>query len=529
MHAILFRRRVPVWMRLLCIFTLAVTTMLFNGAYMGSSIDISSTLGVLKEDITMAYYATSVGMAAAYPMVPKMRSLISTKTILLIDLLLQIALSLLCANTSLMGVIIGCSFFIGFLKAFVMMELILMLRPIFSPANERSEFYSYFYPLVFSVSQMALVITAWIAYNYQWQYMYYLVVVLALLSIVQVLFCFRYTKMKLRFPFSEIDWISFWALACALLLFIYVATYGKLYDWFDSPMIVVGATFAVVITYLVVMRQVGVKNPYLRLDVFNYPKAIVAYLFMVLVMFVAGSSTLVSQYVNSVLVADNLHANSLNFWLIPGFFVGGFICFWFFRLQVIRFRILVFFGMMCFSAYLGMIYFGVATKGTYEYLYIPMFLRGLGMMILFIAFGVYAVEGMDPKLMIYNAFFLVAFRSALAPAFSASFYNNMLYRLQEKYVSRLGETLIAQNPIAMERYNAKLNTAMAQGHSFEESTAIAMKSLYSSVSMQATLLSIKEIVGYILILCLIVGVISVFIPFHKTLKVKVEEGAEDMV
>lgn len=151
------------------------------------------------------------------------------------------------------------------------------------------------------------------------------------------------------------------------------------------------------------------------------------------------------------------------------------------------------------------------------------------MMVLFIAFGVYAVEGMDPKLMIYNAFFLVAFRSALAPAFSASFYNNMLYRLQEKYVSRLGETLIAQNPIAMERYNAKLNTAMAQGHSFEESTAIAMKSLYSSVSMQATLLSIKEIVGYILILCLIVGVISVFIPFHKTLKVKVEEGAEDMI
>ena len=529
MHTILFRRWVPIWMRLLCIFTLAITTMLFNGTYMGSSIDISSTLGVLKEDITMAYYATSVGMAAAYPMVPKMRSLISTKTILLLDLLLQILLSLTCANTSLMGVIIVCSFLIGFLKAFVMMELILMLRPIFSPANERSEFYSYFYPLVFSVSQMALVLTAWVAYNFQWQYMYYLVVVLALLSITQVLICFRYSKIGLRFPFAEIDWLSFWGLACSLLLFIYVVTYGKLYDWFDSNQILVGFIVAIGVVYLTVMRQVGVKNPYLRLDVFSYSKAIVAYLFMVLVMFVAGSSTLVSQYVNSILATGNLHANSLNFWLIPGFVVGGLICFWFFRLQIIRFRYLVFFGMMCFSVYLAMIYWGVAPNGTYEYLFFPMFMRGLGMMVLFIAFGVYAVEGMDPKLMIYNAFFLVAFRSALAPAFSASFYNNMLYRLQEKYVSRLGETLIAQNPIAMERYNAKLSAAIGQGHSFEESTAIAMKSLYSSVYMQATLLSIKEIIGYILLLCLIVGVVAAFIPFHKTLKVKVEEGGEDMV
>lgn len=529
MHALLFRRWIPIWMRLLCIFTLAVTTMLLNGAYIGSSIDISSTLGVLKEDITMAYYAASAGMAAAYPMVPKMRTLLSTKSILLMDLMLQVGLSLICANTSLMGVIITCSFLIGFLKAFVMMELILMLRPIFSPSNERSEFYAYFYPLIFSISQMALVLTAWIAYNFQWQYMYYLVVVLALFSIVLVLVCFRYSNMKLSFAFSSIDWLSFYGLACALLLLIYVATYGKIYDWFDSSLILVGTILAVAIAYLVIMRQVGVKTPYLRLDVFKYPKAIIAYSFMVFVMFVSGSSTLVSQYVNSVLVTDNLHANSLNFWLIPGFVVGGFICFWFFRLQIIRFRFLVFFGMMCFSAYLGLLYFGVSSEGTYEYLYLPMFLRGVGMMVLFIAFGVYAVEGMNPALMIYNAFFLVAFRSALAPAFSASFYNNILYRLQEKYIARLGEVLVAQNPIAMERYNTKLNAALAQGHSVEESVVVATKSLYSSVYTQATLLSIKEIVGYILLMCLVVGVVSVFIPFHKTLKVKVEKGAEDMV
>lgn len=43
------------------------------------------------------------------------------------------------------------------------------------------------------------------------------------------------------------------------------------------------------------------------------------------------------------------------------------------------------------------------------------------MMTLFIAFGVYVVEDLDPKLMLSNAFFLISLRSVLAPAISASF------------------------------------------------------------------------------------------------------------
>lgn len=39
----------------------------------------------------------------------------------------------------------------------------------------------------------------------------------------------------------------------------------------------------------------------------------------------------------------------------------------------------------------------------------------------FIAFGVYVVEDLDPKLMLSNAFFLISLRSVLAPAISASF------------------------------------------------------------------------------------------------------------
>jgi len=58
---------------------------LLNGAYTGSMVEVSNTLGVLSEDITMAYYSASVGMAVAYPIVPKIRTIATPKTLLLTD------------------------------------------------------------------------------------------------------------------------------------------------------------------------------------------------------------------------------------------------------------------------------------------------------------------------------------------------------------------------------------------------------------------------------------------------------------
>ena len=182
---------VPRWLGLVTAFVILLPIMLINGAYTGDIIEVSGTLGVMSEDIRMAYYATSAGMAIAYPIIPKLRPVITTKTVLLSDLMLQVVLSLICANVTKMEIVIACSFFIGILKAFVMLEFIIMTRPFFSPSNVRSEFYAYFYPLVFSGGQISMALTAQLAYSYQWQYMYYFVIILLLVAILFVLICFR--------------------------------------------------------------------------------------------------------------------------------------------------------------------------------------------------------------------------------------------------------------------------------------------------------------------------------------------------
>ena len=194
---------VPQWLGIVTMFIVIFPITLLNGAYTGSMVEVSNTLGVLSEDITMAYYSASVGMAVAYPIVPKIRTIATPKTLLLTDLLLQIFFSLVCAKTGSMDVIMVCSFCMGFLKAFVMLEFIILIRPLFSPKNVRSEFYAYFYPIVFSGGQLSMAITAQLAYHYQWQHMYYFVTILLLIALLFVICFFRYARRPMHIPFKK--------------------------------------------------------------------------------------------------------------------------------------------------------------------------------------------------------------------------------------------------------------------------------------------------------------------------------------
>lgn len=84
-----------------------------------------------------------------------------------------------------------------------MLEFIIQIRPFFSPKNVRSEFYAYFYPIVFSGGQISMALTSQLAYYYQWQYMYYFTILLMLIAIIFILLFFRYAKLPHAHPLQR--------------------------------------------------------------------------------------------------------------------------------------------------------------------------------------------------------------------------------------------------------------------------------------------------------------------------------------
>lgn len=519
---------VPQWLGILTMFTVILPISMLNGAYTGSMVEVSGTLGIMSEDISMAYYATSAGMAIAYPLVLKVRAVITPKTLLLTDLFFQIILSLICAHSNNIDIIIVCSFMIGFLKAFVLLEFASRIKLFFSPKDIRSEFYAFFYPIMFSGGQFSIVITAQLAYYYKWQHMYYFTILLMLVSMLFILSFFDYAKKPISLP-KEIDWKSITIISSALLFCIYVFTYGKTFDWFGSSKIVIYTIATPILVYLFVHRQKSQQTPYVSLQPLSRHKSIIGYAFMIFVMFLSSTGTLVTNYMNSIIRVDSLHANAVNLYLLPGFVIGAFICFLWFRWQRWRFRFLISGGLFCFVIYLAILYFGISFDSTYEMLFLPMFFRGLGMLSLFIAFGVYVVEGLEPKYLLSNAFFLISFRSVLAPVISSSFFSNLLYYLQLKNMNILSENFTLTTPIASDRYGQSLQGALAQGYGFDDASRIATNGLYTILQQQALLLSIKTILGYLLIVTIAVAILCWFIPFHKTVKVPLVKTGADLV
>ncbi|MEG2758748.1 MAG: transporter, partial [Rikenellaceae bacterium] len=77
-------------------------------------------------------------------------------------------------------------------------------------------------------------------------------------------------------------------------------------------------------------------------------------------------------------------------------------------------------------------------------------------------------------------------------------------------------------------YNDALASAAKQGLSMSDAQQMAINDLYATTNTQALILSIKVIVGYLLIFSIIVMIISRFTQFHKTIKVKVVKSGDDM-
>lgn len=65
------RRWVPDYIGVITVFLIILPVAMLNGTYTGSIVEVSNTLGVYTEDITIGYYAASAGMAISYPIVPK--------------------------------------------------------------------------------------------------------------------------------------------------------------------------------------------------------------------------------------------------------------------------------------------------------------------------------------------------------------------------------------------------------------------------------------------------------------------------
>jgi DHA2 family multidrug resistance protein len=476
---------------LICILTLPVLSV--GGIYTANLGDMYAGLGRLSEDMSFANYTTTIGMVIAFSFVFPIKKLLHPKVIILAVLIFLALLSLAIAQLE-DPVLIGiCSFWIGFLKIIGMVELITPLMILIAPTGDRGVFYSVFYPISIGVGQLAAYYTAKLAYEYNWHYSYVVMAgVLLGCGLLVVIFMHNKRAGKREWV-KDIDWISIGLMTTILLLINFILVYAKAIGWTASNLFTSCCGLLIVLIVVFIYRQVGQHNQFLLLHVFKKRNVLTAFLLIGLMGMFLATATMQSAF-TGLMKYDSQTNALLNLFMVPTAFLAGFVAYWCFKKQI-AIRWLFLMAFLSFQVYTVAMYFLIAPVIDIRYLFIPILFKGFGMCMAYVAGGYYFANKLTMGELMATLPLLIAVRTFISVAFFGSLFSWALYHLQWDNMQVLSGSMDAMNSYGMER-----------GSGLQ---------LFSSVQIQATLMAIKQVFGFVALAGMLVLVYILLHPFQR--------------
>lgn len=494
----LFHDWVPKPLQLLLIILLTIPILGISGVYSTNIGDMLGSQGMLTEDLMMASYASAIGMALVFPLALRTKQFFRSRHILIVSLSSLMLLSYVCATTEHAWVLIGANTVMGMIKAFAMMEVILPIMFIISPTGDRPKFYSVFYPLSIALAQIASYYATKLSLEYSWHAVYYYTIAILLFCLLLVLIFGHNYRGSKKVPFYQVDWLSFVLILTSMMLLNYVLSYGRILDWWNNQSIKYALFGSALLAIWFVQRQMILKRPFLSLEVFKRKSVWMSLVFIFLMGIFFASSGIQSAFTTGVLKYSALSNAEINLMMALGAVAGGFFCFiWFKRKWSLKGLVLC--GFTAFILYHLILFFLFSPVIEINELAFPLFLKGLGLTILYISIGVYCADKLTLTELLAAVSILILFRSFIGPAFWSSVYSYELYASQLKHTAFLVQHMDANDPLLTGRLNPLVQGAMSQGKSLEVAQSLAVSSVWGTVQLQATMAAAKDIFGWIVI------------------------------
>ena len=169
---------------------------------------MSSELGYIKEDVSMAGYASFIGMTIIFPILFRLKFRFTTRSILLTVCPILIVCNLITMHTSNIALMIVVCFISGFFRMWGTFECFSNMRLTITPAGDFSTFYPVIYIIVLESIQLSGLVATHITDWANWRYMHWFVI--AMVSVVWLcVFLFtRHFRPGKVVPLYNIDWLG---------------------------------------------------------------------------------------------------------------------------------------------------------------------------------------------------------------------------------------------------------------------------------------------------------------------------------
>ena len=477
-------RRLKPWL-----FILFVLIVQFSGGvYLAAASNMVGTTAMMQQDILMAGYASLVGMSINFAVMFRIKFRFSTRTQLLVCGAVLITANIICAYTTSVPLLVATCFLAGWFRMQATFACNSTIQLWLTPVRDMAIFFCYVYLVVDSAIQLSGIATVYTAFFSQWEYMHWIMTGLLALMMLMVAVLARPVRAPLFIPLLGIDWLGSLLWSVFMLSFTFICVYGNWLDWWDSSEIWFALFLGVACVALNLWRAGFLHHPYISLRALTNRNVVRATcIYLVFFTLVATEHIFEHSYAATILGFDDTNLIDLNWYVFAGIVVGCAFTYFTFALRKWKYKTMTAIGFSLVIVYLAYFYFFIDYGVEKEMLFIPLFFRGAGSVIISIVYLTSIVQSglpfqVFPQALTINGFTGAVMGATLGPAI----IGEALSRTVAKNIALLGSEIVD--------FNSSIS-------------GVPLDGLFDMVAKQALVVSMKEIYGWLLI----VAIISLFL------------------
>ena len=451
-----------------------------GGVYLASVSGMVGTTALMREDILMAGYASLIGMSINFAVMFRIKFRFSARTQLLASCIVLIAANLICAQTASVPLFVGVCFVAGWFRMQATFACNSTIQLWLTPVRDMAVFFCYVYIVVDSVIQLSGIASIYSAEFMQWEYMQWIMCGLLTLMLTAVMILVRPVRCPMYIPLLGIDWLGAMLWAGFMLCFSFVCVYGNYFDWWDSFEIRTASVLGIILAGINLWRASFLHHPYISFMAMKNRNVIRATcVYLVFFTLLATEHVFEHSYAEAVLGFDETNLIDLNWYVFAGIIAGCAFTYYTFAIMRYRYKTMTAIGFALAVAYLAYFYFYIDYGVEKEMLVFPLFCRGMASVIISIVFLTSIVQsGLPfqafPQALVINGFTGAVMGAAFGPAVVGEFFP----RVMAKNMSLIGAEFTDFN---------------------HDTLHIPFGDQAGMASMQALVLSMKEVYGWLLI------------------------------
>lgn len=455
-----------------------------GGIYLAAASDMVGTTALMQEDILMAGYASLIGLAINFAVMFRIKFRFSNRTQLLTCGIVLIVANLICAYTTSVPVLVITCFIAGWFRMQATFACNSTIQLWLTPVRDMSIFFCYVYILVDSVIQLSGIATIYTAFFSQWEYMHWIMIGMLALMMLMVFFLVKPVRAPMFIPLLGIDWIGAVLWTGFMMCFTFICVYGNYFDWWESSEICQAAALGLICLLINLWRASFLHHPYISFQAMKNRNVIKATcIYLVFFTMLATEHVFEHSYAANILGFDETNLIALNWYVFIGIVAGCGFTYFTFALRKWRYKTMTAIGFALAILYLAYFYFLIDYGVEKEMLFIPLFFRGAASVIISIVYLTSIVQSGLPFQVFPQALTLNGFTGAVMGAtFGPAVIGEFLRHTMAKNAAFLGSSITDMNP---------------------DIAHAPLGQLFGLVQMQALIVSMKEIYGWLLIVGLV--------------------------